>query len=117
MLDAFLGLIGQAVRSEISVKQLEKSAGELDPVLGSAIAQVANRSKSVALALVILALFLSKCSFETKFDLNRLFDQVRTDRPSVTSVTGYETQKQQPPSKAAATSNSADIKHPPIDKK
>jgi hypothetical protein len=71
VLKAFSGLVEKAARNEISEQDLRTEVGKLDPDLAAIL--TAKNLKVAALLVVVL--FIKSCNFETKLDLNRLYDQ------------------------------------------
>lgn len=70
MLLHFSDLIDQAARKEIGQDELERRAGEIDPRLGRAVADIRKRSPHALGILVLICLLLQRCSFNINADIN-----------------------------------------------
>lgn len=73
LLQRFSRSVERAAKNEITLDALQAEADKLDPALGKLVAT--TRGRFGLAGLVILMLFMKSCNFETKLDVNRLYDQ------------------------------------------
>lgn len=73
---AFSQLVEQAKRGELTPKQVQKKAAELDEGIGRAVGMLIQRFPKSAFFAIALVAMLKYMHFETKLDVNQLVQQV-----------------------------------------
>lgn len=73
---AFRHLVEQAERGELTPKQVQKKAAELDEGIGRAVGMLIQRYPKSAFFVIALVAMLKYMHFETKLDVNQLVQQV-----------------------------------------
>jgi hypothetical protein len=109
VLQQFSKSVERAAKDEITLDELQSEAETLDPALGKLVAKTKG-TLGIA-GLITLMLFMKSCNFETKLDLNRLYDQwlsnhsQTTIRPSLPAHV-KNTEENKSPRDSKSSSNS-----------
>ncbi|MDX8499875.1 hypothetical protein RFM99_15760 [Mesorhizobium sp. VK4C] len=114
---AFRELVEQAERGELTSKQVQKKAAELDEGIGRAVGMLIQRYPKSAFFVVALVAMLKYMHFETKLDVNQLVQQVieytelHSPAEAASPSKTQEVQKEMPSSNAGPAENRSTEKH------